>query len=136
MNRAFLLTSAAILTPTSVFADTNAEETVEATSSAEITVTGLRQKFRGTLAADDIPQAIQEVPRELIDQQGITELTDALILAPGFSRQNNYGGAYDAYAVRGFVGNPNVPSPYLINGYSALGLAASATPQAYQSWKS
>ncbi len=86
-----------------------------------IVVTGLRQKFRATLTADDIPQSIQHVPRDLIDQQGITELTDALILVSGFSRQNNYGGAYDAYAVRGFVGNPNVPSPYLINGYSARG---------------
>ncbi len=35
------------------------------------------------------------------------------------ARQNNFGGLWDAYAVRGFAGDENLPSGYLVNGFNS-----------------
>lgn len=35
------------------------------------------------------------------------------------SRQNNSGGLWDSFALRGFPGNENMPSAYLVDGFSA-----------------
>ena len=35
------------------------------------------------------------------------------------ARQNNFGGLWNAFAVRGFVGDENLPSNYLVNGFNA-----------------
>ena len=35
------------------------------------------------------------------------------------ARQNNFGGLWNAFALRGFVGDENLPSNYLVNGFNA-----------------
>jgi len=50
---------------------------------------------------------------------GITRLSDALDLSASMARQNNFGGLWDNFAVRGFAGDENLPSGYLVNGFNA-----------------
>ena len=42
-----------------------------------------------------------------------------LDLASGIVRQSNLGGLWDSYAMRGFTGDPNFGSDYLVNGFSS-----------------
>ncbi|KQN25859.1 ligand-gated channel [Sphingomonas sp. Leaf33] len=84
----------------------------------EITVTGVRQPYRGTFAVVEIPQAISEISAETLEQNVILRLTDALDLNASIARQNTLGGLWDAFAVRGFAGDENLPSGYLVNGFN------------------
>lgn len=83
-----------------------------------ITVTGVRQAYRGDFAVSEIPQAITEISAETLEQNGIQRLTDALDLNASVVRQNTLGGLWDAFAIRGFTGDENMPSGYLVNGFN------------------
>ncbi|WP_066774858.1 TonB-dependent siderophore receptor [Sphingomonas sp. CCH5-D11] len=97
-----------------VEADTPAEEEREA-----ITVTGVRQSYRGDFALKEIPQAIATIDEAVIEENNILRLTDALDLNASVVRQNTLGGLWDSFAVRGFTGDENLPSGYLVNGFNA-----------------
>jgi iron complex outermembrane receptor protein len=56
---------------------------------------------------------------EILEDAGVTRLADALDLSASLARQNNFGGLWDNYAVRGFAGDENLPSGYLVNGFNA-----------------
>jgi iron complex outermembrane receptor protein len=83
-----------------------------------IIVTGQRQAYRGDFSLRETPQAITQIGQEQIDANNLTRLTDALDLSASVARQNNFGGLWDAYAVRGFAGDENLPSGYLVNGFN------------------
>jgi iron complex outermembrane receptor protein len=83
-----------------------------------ITVTGVRQAYRGNFAVSEIPQSIGEIEAETLQDNSITRLTDALDLNASVSRQNTLGGLWDAFAVRGFAGDENLPTGYLVNGFN------------------
>ncbi len=83
-----------------------------------ITVTGVRQAYRGNFAVSEIPQAIAEISAETLEQNGIQRLTDALDLNASVVRQNTLGGLWDSFAIRGFAGDENMPSGYLVNGFN------------------
>lgn len=85
----------------------------------EITVTGVRQPYRGNFALREIPQAITTIDDTVIAENAITRLTDALDLNASVVRQNTLGGLWDSFAVRGFAGDENLPSGYLVNGFNA-----------------
>ncbi len=85
----------------------------------EITVTGVRQPYRGNFALREIPQAIATIDDSVIEENAILRLTDALDLNASVVRQNTLGGLWDSFAVRGFVGDENLPSGYLVNGFNA-----------------
>lgn len=91
----------------------------EAAEDENIFVTGLRQAYRGDFAEREIPQAIATIDAERLQDNNITRLTDALELNASVTRQNNFGGLWDAYAVRGFTGDQNLPSGYLVNGFNS-----------------
>lgn len=93
-----------------------AAEDVEAADN--IIVTGQRQAYRGDFTLRETPQAITQIGQELIDANNLTRLSDALDLSASVARQNNFGGLWDAYAVRGFAGDENLPSGYLVNGFN------------------
>ncbi|WP_093065511.1 TonB-dependent siderophore receptor [Sphingomonas sp. OV641] len=95
-------------------AEAPAEEEREA-----ITVTGVRQSYRGDFALKEIPQAIATIDEAVIEENNILRLTDALDLNASISRQNTLGGLWDSFAVRGFAGDENLPSGYLVNGFNA-----------------
>ncbi|XQF91549.1 TonB-dependent receptor plug domain-containing protein (plasmid) [Pseudoalteromonas espejiana] len=65
-----------------------------------------------------MPQSIVSVSRAALDQKGITELQDALDFSASISRKNNSGALWDSFSIRGLSGNENMPSGYLINGFS------------------
>ncbi len=83
-----------------------------------IVVTAQRQAYRGDFTLRETPQAITQIGQQQIDNNNITRLADALDLSASVARQNNFGGLWDAYAVRGFAGDENLPSGYLVNGFN------------------
>jgi len=95
-------------------ADNTANDGIEV-----IEVQGLRQAYRGNVQAKDLPQSIATVTHETLELTGITGLMDSLELVSGVTRQNDFGGLWDMFAIRGFAGDENLPSAYLINGFSA-----------------
>lgn len=84
----------------------------------EIIVVGQRQAYRGDVALKETPQAIQVLDGELLQDLGVTKLEGALELASGIAKQNNFGGLWDSFAVRGFAGDENFPSGFLVNGFN------------------
>ena len=90
----------------------------EEAADAEITVTGIRQAYRGDFDQKEIPQAISVIDAKLLEENNILRLSDALDLNASVTRQNNFGGLWDSFAVRGFAGDENLPSGYLVNGFN------------------
>ena len=66
-----------------------------------------------------LPQSVRVLDRELIDQTGAANLADLFDLAGGMARQNSFGGAWDAYAIRGFSGDINQGPDLLVNRFTA-----------------
>jgi iron complex outermembrane recepter protein len=95
-------------------ADADAE-----TSNADIVITGIRQAYRGDFELKEIPQTISVIEARTLEENAILRLTDALDLNASVARQNNFGGLWDAFAVRGFAGDENLPSGYLVNGFNS-----------------
>ena len=84
----------------------------------KIEVSAQREHYRGDVAVEDLPQAVQVITGETLKQIGAVKINDALDIATGVARQNVFGGLWDGFAIRGFVGDPNLPSGYLVNGFN------------------
>jgi len=67
----------------------------------------------------EVPQSVQVVSRTLLDDVAATRLDDTFDYVSGVSRQNNFGGLWDNFAIRGFTGNENTGAGYLVNGFAA-----------------
>ncbi|QUN32209.1 TonB-dependent siderophore receptor (plasmid) [Cupriavidus sp. KK10] len=67
----------------------------------------------------EVPQSVRVLSRSLIDDIAATRLAETYNYASGVSRQNNFGGLWDNYALRGFTGNENTGAGYLVNGFAA-----------------
>ena len=85
----------------------------------EIVVTSLRQAYQGDFAILEIPGAELDLDQQILEDFNVTDLVTALDLSASVSRQNNFGGLWNAFAIRGFVGDENLPSLYLVNGFNA-----------------
>ena len=103
---------------TPVFAET-LDETVPENASDQITVTATRQAYRGNFAPLETPQAEQVITLQQLRDVNALDLVSALDLSASVARQNNFGGLWNAFAIRGFVGDENLPSNYLVNGFNA-----------------
>lgn len=79
------------------------------------------QPYRGNVPLIDTPQAVDRITADTLANEGITRFIDALDFAPTVVRQNNSGGMFDSFAIRGFSGDENNPSGYLINGFNVRG---------------
>ncbi|MFN9746857.1 MAG: TonB-dependent siderophore receptor [Betaproteobacteria bacterium] len=90
-----------------------------AQAADSITVTGIRQAYQGDFKRLDTPQAEQSIDAETLRASGALELSRALDLSATVARQNNFGGLWNAFALRGFVGDENLPSNLLVNGFNA-----------------
>ena len=84
-----------------------------------VTVTGTRQAYQGDFDRLDTPQAEQSIDAQTLRASGAVDLSRALDLSASVARQNNFGGLWNAFALRGFVGDANLPSNYLVNGFNA-----------------
>ncbi|MDJ0655380.1 MAG: TonB-dependent siderophore receptor [Xanthomonadales bacterium] len=109
-----LLTANAILGSTPVNAQTETDETID-----EILVLGTRQAYQGDFDALETPQAELRIDAETLQNAGAIDLVQALDLSASVARQNNFGGLWNSFAIRGFVGDENLPSNYLVNGFNA-----------------
>lgn len=95
-----------------------AQAPAEPAAESDIVVTGLKRQYFGDTPVKEIPQAVQFLEGKLLDDLNITRLDTALELASGVSRQNNFGGLWDSFAIRGFAGDENFPSGFLVNGFN------------------
>lgn len=90
---------------------------------ADVVVTGLRDANASITGTDTppnrYPQSLRVIDRAIIDRTGATRLDDTIDLAGGVSRQNDFGGLWDKYAIRGFAGNENSGPDILINRFSS-----------------
>ncbi len=77
-----------------------------------------RQAYRGDIPAQSLPQSISVIDKSVLQDNALTRFQDALDFSASISRQNNGGGLWDSFSLRGFPGNENMPSGYLINGFN------------------
>ncbi|MDZ7819535.1 MAG: Plug domain-containing protein [Aliarcobacter sp.] len=63
-------------------------------------------------------QSVQIVNREIIDDINAVSITDTLGYVSGVSHQNNFGGMWDNFSIRGFSGHENTGMSLLKNGFS------------------
>ncbi|MYN24998.1 TonB-dependent siderophore receptor [Duganella levis] len=93
-----------------------------------VEITGARQPYRSLSATGatktetdlrDLPQSARVLTSDMLRDAGVSRFADALELGSGISRQSNFGGVWDSYAVRGFTGDPNYGSDFLVNGFSS-----------------
>lgn len=85
----------------------------------EVIVTGLRQAYLGDFNSLEVPNADQVLDSELLENAGVANLNEALDLSASVARQNNFGGLWNSFSVRGFSGDINLPSGFLVNGFNA-----------------
>ncbi|TQV75056.1 TonB-dependent siderophore receptor [Aliikangiella marina] len=84
-----------------------------------VVVIGSRQAYQGNFEPLETPQSELEISSEILKNAGALDLSEALDLSSSVARQNNFGGLWNSFAVRGFVGDENLPSNYLVNGFNA-----------------
>ncbi|MCX7282781.1 MAG: TonB-dependent receptor, partial [Novosphingobium sp.] len=90
----------------------------EAQPVDEMVVVGQRQQYRGDVPLASIPQSVQVIDAKTLQNLNITRFDTALDLSSGVSRQNNFGGLFDGFAIRGFAGDENFAGGVLVNGFN------------------
>lgn len=116
--RSILLCSTSISICGANFVFAQANETDES-EIENVYVFGTRQAYQGDFDVLETPLSELKLDSELLRNAGAIELTRALDLSASVARQNNFGGLWNSFAVRGFVGDENLPSNYLVNGFNA-----------------
>ncbi len=79
------------------------------------------QPYRGNVPLIETPQALDRINADTLQSEGITRFMEALDFSPSIVRQNNSGGLFDSFAIRGFSGDENNPTGYLVNGFNSRG---------------
>jgi len=85
----------------------------------EVFVLGKRRQYQGNIDYLEDPTVVQRIDSELLRDAGVLNLNQALDLSASVARQNNFGGLWNAFSVRGFSGDINLPSGFLVNGFNA-----------------
>ncbi|MCD2342504.1 TonB-dependent siderophore receptor [Ideonella azotifigens] len=92
-----------------------------------VTISAVKQPYRNLSATGatktdtllkDLPQSVRVLTSDLLQDVGATKMADALELTSGISKQSNLGGLWDSYSMRGFTGDPNFGSDYMVNGFN------------------
>lgn len=100
-----------------------AQQPIPDAAEGDIIVTGSREASASIngLEVDPLllPQNVRILGSSLIDEAGFTDLSQMFDLAGGMARQNSFGGAWDAYAIRGFAGDINQGPDLLLNRFNA-----------------
>ena len=116
-----LLSSAAIGVTASILVSTASAQT-EAASEPDydvIFVKGERRAYQGNFDQLENPTTDQILDLEVLRNAGALDLDSALDLSASVARQNNFGGLWNSFSIRGFSGDINLPSGYLVNGFNA-----------------
>ncbi|MCY7295599.1 TonB-dependent siderophore receptor [Alteromonas sp. a30] len=90
----------------------------DANDVEHIAVVTQQQAYRGNVPLKELPQSIDIISDELLDSLGVLSFQNALKFSSGIASQNNFGGLWDSFAIRGFAGNENAPAGYLVNGFN------------------
>jgi iron complex outermembrane receptor protein len=98
------------VTPKAVATDTPDEEidviaTGEAETEDDYTVEEATTATRTDTPLKDIPQSIQVVPQQVIEDQQVNRLEDALRNVSGVSAGDSFGGTTERFVIRGFAQN-------------------------------
>ncbi len=91
----------------------------ENTELDAVTISATRQAYQGDFSPLETPQSELKIDSATLRNSGAVDLVQALDLSASVARQNNFGGLWDSFALRGFVGDENLPSNYLVNGFNA-----------------
>ncbi|MDO6840072.1 TonB-dependent siderophore receptor [Paraglaciecola chathamensis] len=98
----------------------SASQNADQNSTIEtLSIVGSRQAYQGNFSPLDTPQSELRINSEALANAGAIDLNQALDLSASVSRQNNFGGLWNSFSLRGFVGDENLPSNYLVNGFNA-----------------
>ncbi len=84
-----------------------------------VTVVGTRRAYLGDFTPLETPQSELLIDETTLRNSGSFDLVQALDLSASVARQNNFGGLWNSFAIRGFVGDENLPSNFLVNGFNA-----------------
>lgn len=82
-------------------------------------VDGAHEAYKGDFVPLETPQSELVIDNEVLSNSGAVDLNQALDLSASVARQNNFGGLWNSFALRGFVGDENLPSNFLVNGFNA-----------------
>jgi iron complex outermembrane receptor protein len=96
----------------------SAQSVSNAESKEEIIVQGHRA-YLSDFESLETPQSASTLDAELLSDAGVLNLNQALDLSASVARQNNFGGLWNSFSVRGFAGDINLPSGFLVNGFNA-----------------
>lgn len=102
-----------------VAAQSNETDSKGAGEIEKIDVIGSRQAYQGVFSPLETPQSELRIDEQTLRNAGAVDLSQALDLSTSVARQNNFGGLWNSFALRGFVGDENLPSNYLVNGFNA-----------------
>ncbi len=94
------------------------EEEVERVEET-VFVLGERRAYQGNFDFLEETAVNQLIDEALLTDTGALSLDDALDLSASVSRQNNFGGLWNSFSIRGFSGDINLPSGFLVNGFNA-----------------
>ncbi|MDF5721857.1 MAG: TonB-dependent siderophore receptor [Rhizonema sp. PD37] len=109
--------------------NTSANSTQQQTPSAtgdepiELVVTGDQNSYGASDASTatktdtpprNIPQSIQVIPQQVIKDQQITRISDAVRNASGVTPQGSFAGNTDVYVIRGFVTRNNLRNGFAV----------------------
>jgi len=97
----------------------NAQQAGNADYIESVFVIGQRRAYQGNFDDLENPSAVQSIDGELLREVGALNLNDALDLSASVARQNNFGGLWNSFSIRGFAGDINLPSGFLVNGFNA-----------------
>lgn len=115
----FSLYSAAIVLIAAIFSPLSAQAQDNDEELETVFVIGERRAYTGNIDELENPTASQAIDEQLLRDTGVINLNDALDLSASVARQNNFGGLWNAFSVRGFAGDINLPSGFLVNGFNA-----------------
>ena len=95
-------------------------ETAEGAEAADnVIIVTDRRAYRGDFEPLETPNADQILNEDLLRDANALDLSQALDLSASVARQNNFGGLWNSFSVRGFQGDINLPSGFLVNGFNA-----------------
>ena len=116
-----LLSSASLCFANATYAQLQDNDASDASASegSTIVVTGVRSAYRGDFDDLEIPQSDQTIGAEILRDVNAQDLNTALDLSASVARQNNFGGLWNSFSIRGFSGDINLPSNFLVNGFNA-----------------
>ncbi|MBX2849110.1 MAG: TonB-dependent receptor [Acidiferrobacterales bacterium] len=112
LHCAALLTLSAIGSP--IVLAQNSKDDLET-----VFVLGERRAYQGNISELEDPTASNLLDEDLLRDVGAINLNDALDLSASVARQNNFGGLWNSFSIRGFSGDINLPSGFLVNGFNA-----------------